>query len=430
MGQTSSTQKTQSSSGQNSNGFKIILNDSLYKTSKLTFKNLPYKELHAIESKHLSLISSDPFSRKNKDVNKSSESTSELAFSTCGNETVLEYSPTKNHLANAFLAAYNHHADLELSPDDLTIAVSQIVSQYVNADPENLRSVFVDHEGKKELKVFLPVLNADMFISALAAMVDENVKTKLGDSLLNDYSTSTPVSAITSKAVLLDIFKAYFDYSCICMCGIPAVRLNGTKEDWLRFKAKYESLKELLPGLGWWYKQFDTIVELFVEMRMLQENEESSKKATQRVIDMWSRAVTYIPYGSGGDTLLTGWIMMFYPFKNDEEKTVPRFTSDLDYKVFDLKDKCPSGRGYEWQDQCRKWYSISVSNTDLPVSLTNTPVKLTYFDGRVFDVNLNAGFLACSVSDDDYNGSPIKVVKPVLGYNITGTNELKTLVHS
>jgi hypothetical protein len=56
-------------------------------------------------------------------------------------------------LFEAYLAAYNSHEDLVLSPDDIWLMITIYYSVYVVDNAEQLRHLFVDHEGKKTLSV-------------------------------------------------------------------------------------------------------------------------------------------------------------------------------------------------------------------------------------------------------------------------------------
>jgi hypothetical protein len=53
----------------------------------------------------------------------------------------------------AYLAAYNAHEDIVLSPDDIWIMIIIYYGKYVNENAEQMRSLFVDHEGKQKLVV-------------------------------------------------------------------------------------------------------------------------------------------------------------------------------------------------------------------------------------------------------------------------------------
>ncbi|CAF3762381.1 unnamed protein product [Rotaria sp. Silwood1] len=59
----------------------------------------------------------------------------------------------KHAVLQAFIHAYNSHEDIILSPDDIWLLVCISFSTYVNDNSEQLRHLFVDHEGQKILTV-------------------------------------------------------------------------------------------------------------------------------------------------------------------------------------------------------------------------------------------------------------------------------------
>merc|ERR1711892_1180100 len=61
---------------------------------------------------------------------------------------------------SAILACYNNHWVLRTSPDDWWSVIVRGVAQAEdeNGDKERVRSLFVDHEGKKEITVIVPSL--------------------------------------------------------------------------------------------------------------------------------------------------------------------------------------------------------------------------------------------------------------------------------
>ncbi len=66
----------------------------------------------------------------------------------------LDTSSTENHaIFSAFLFAYNSHEDIVLSPDDIWLMICIYFSQYVNENAEQLRTLFVDHDGRKKLTI-------------------------------------------------------------------------------------------------------------------------------------------------------------------------------------------------------------------------------------------------------------------------------------
>lgn len=58
-----------------------------------------------------------------------------------------------NGFLDALLAAWKEHHTLALKPQHIHLAIVQQFAIHVNEHPEELRSSFVDFEGKKELRV-------------------------------------------------------------------------------------------------------------------------------------------------------------------------------------------------------------------------------------------------------------------------------------
>ena len=70
-------------------------------------------------------------------------------------KSFLDTSSSADHpIFKAFLRAYNSHEDIVLSPDDIWLMLCIYFSKYINDNAEKLRSIFVDHEGKKRLTVY------------------------------------------------------------------------------------------------------------------------------------------------------------------------------------------------------------------------------------------------------------------------------------
>ena len=267
----------------------------------------------------------------------------------------LERSP--NGLLNAFLLAYNNHLDLKLRPDDLHIAIQNIFSTYVNIRPEELRHIFVDHEDKKELVVELdPNFTINDISEKMTELLSQNVKNpELLAVLKPTYSTTTPLITTVSGLTVMNTLKSYFSYGMILGCGIPAVHLAGSVEDWRTLLAKYRVIADLIlrtetmarnsdnGNILAWLKRMDQIMNMFLEMREF-AGSQGSVQARPEWVEIWSRVISNIPYGSGGDTQLGGWVAVLIPFSKglsmildfenlpcfDMEREVPRKTNNFD----------------------------------------------------------------------------------------------------
>jgi len=62
---------------------------------------------------------------------------------------------TRTGFPAAALKAYNEHQHLHIRPDDIWLSILTQFNLYVNGHAEELRELFVAHEGKKDLELVL-----------------------------------------------------------------------------------------------------------------------------------------------------------------------------------------------------------------------------------------------------------------------------------
>lgn len=191
----------------------------------------------------------------------------------------------------------------------------------------------------------------------------------------------------------MNCLKEYFSYSMILGCGLPGIVLDGTQEDWSKLKSTYEYFKSVTGNseLKDWYKHFDTIFNMFVELRMLQESgilEETN--VPDNFKELFKRVITYIPEGSGGDQILGGWIRLFCPYSGSN-KIIEGLNKPI--QCLDLTTSPPSNNHdyYRWQDRMKQYY-FGCDWDSLSSSFITTPAKLTLQDGTVYEVEFYSGF--------------------------------------
>ncbi|KAF9481143.1 hypothetical protein BDN70DRAFT_912402 [Pholiota conissans] len=160
-----------------------------------------------------------------------------------------DIAPTGNGFVNTVKAAYNQHYHLIIKPDDVWMAILAQFNFYVNAHAEDLRHMFVTHEGKKELVIGAVGSRHSVDFGALAVrmtkMIDENVIDKdLRDWILPDFSTTTVNNKIVCAVYMMATLKEYFSYRMMLSCGIPSVILEGEKSDWEKLLSRIDKLRE------------------------------------------------------------------------------------------------------------------------------------------------------------------------------------------
>lgn len=158
----------------------------------------------------------------------------------------------------ALYRAYANHGEVMLSPDDVWLMIQLSFSRYVNLCPENaerLRPLLVHHEGKKVIEVVIPApvgsignqgyknLPWTSFCDAVLNEMQSQMKNGAPEKLLADFSTTTSYERLVSSVVVMDSFKAYFEYVMRMSCGITKVHMGGTLEDWEKLEAKLAALR-------------------------------------------------------------------------------------------------------------------------------------------------------------------------------------------
>jgi hypothetical protein len=232
-------------------------------------------------------------------------------------QSVLKSTVALHGLAAAIFHAYNYHQHLRLTPDDIWLTIAQGVSQHINYNAEKFRSRFVNHEGKKEIGVFVNDIlhhensrikgNWPEAINRFVVATDKAVKKIDIKSLLEcNFSTTTNNSLTASRIVLLDTVKAYFSYKAYLLCGIPKITLDGTLDDWVKLQEKVNKLRQLNLDMDFWLDKLDPVICKLVETYKGEIDEE-----------FWAKIISLRYFGSGGDFSVSGWMSVFFPYKND-----------------------------------------------------------------------------------------------------------------
>ncbi|CAF1316392.1 unnamed protein product [Rotaria sordida] len=119
-------------------------------------------------------------------------------------------------LFEAYFAAYNAHEDIVLSPDDIWLMITIYYSRYVDDNAEQMRHLFVDHEGQKELVVEIMRMEPEdfgIYLDGVLPILDQFIRTYKGD-------------------VDNDFWDTIFDYTKVGVYGPSG--MNRRKVDGLR----------------------------------------------------------------------------------------------------------------------------------------------------------------------------------------------------
>jgi hypothetical protein len=83
----------------------------------------------------------------------------------------------------------------------------------------------------------------------------------LYETLIGDFSTTSPAIRTAGEVALMDTYESYFSYGFRCVCGIPKITLTGSLADWERIRARVEVLATY--GLEWWVARLRPLLDEF-----------------------------------------------------------------------------------------------------------------------------------------------------------------------
>jgi len=238
-----------------------------------------------------------------------------------------------NSFYGAFAKAYNNHEDVTISPDDIWTVIMQQFSKHVNDHSEELRSMFVEHEGNKELTVTTWGETAESqwteFCELMHAAIAKNTSNDIISLVEADFSTTNRVEKLISTMSVMDTFKKYFSYGrCIPCCGINNVHFLGTLDDWEHLPLKLTKLRKY-GSVGNWNQYIDNMVPILNNFIKTYKGDVD--------VDYWNKIMNFKQgrLGSGSTTFVSGWIINFFGFEAGQEVDVGK----LPDRFFDVTVK-------------------------------------------------------------------------------------------
>ena len=227
-----------------------------------------------------------------------------------------------------------------------------------------MRHTFVEHEGKKEIKVYatgnLYSANWPYIIDQFAAKIEKNTKDDMRSWIEPSFSTTTHVSKTVGQVVLMGVMKKYFDFTAHLACGLPEVTLEGTVDDWKELRVKASRLKDLeVECLKHWAGLLDFVLSHFV--KAFSGNPDKN---------FWSR-VCHHSGAFSGPSYLGGWVNVFIPFGK----------ANGEYKLMEAE---PDGN---------KWGRIDLA--EIPASTTEVPVLVDDNGVKTYSTIFYGGHIVC-----------------------------------
>ncbi|KAM5351197.1 hypothetical protein ACJ41O_003920 [Fusarium nematophilum] len=297
------------------------------------------------------------------------------SFSNLSHERVFS---SPNGFVRAVWSAYSNHHHLSLRPEDIWFSILSQLSFYINKNSEELRSLFVAHEGKKDIVVKTYGSTETVDFGKLAVTMTQMMRESVVDPelvgwIMPDFTTTETADTVTAAVLMMGTMQNYFSYGVDIGCGIPSVTLLGAKDDWTKIRNRVEKI----PQFGKEAEQFAKLLRPVLDHFLLSFDDPTDTK----VVDFWANICDERPYGSGSD-YLTGWITAFC------------FWTNQGYCLF-------------YSEQLARWMPKTitvdgvkfhpVSTEKIPGGFTSVPVKVNDH-GLEFTTRMVAGSVGIRVS--------------------------------
>ena len=205
-------------------------------------------------------------------------------------------------LLSAVHLAFSRHLPLAITPDTIWLTIAQGFAQHIANHAEELRPQLVRHEGKTRLNATVFSLEREDWEHAAeqwAEQIETHIPPDLHNTLLCDFSSTTPTIRVASQIVMMEAFRPYFDYLMVCICGIPQITLHGTVEDWRVIRSRVERLAQF--QLDWWTDRLLPLCDAFIATA----EGRPARKFWQQI---------YKPENAYGGEQITGWVADLFPY--------------------------------------------------------------------------------------------------------------------
>lgn len=274
-------------------------------------------------------------------------------------------------LIEAVHVAFSQHRPLILSPDSIWLVISQGFGHHIHQNAEALRERLVRHSGRKTLTIVAGKFDASAwqgYIADFSSQIREASDPVLHETLLCDFSTTTPTIKTASEVALMDVYERYFEYEMICICGIPEITVTGAPDDWRRMRARVEVLATY--GLEGWVSRVRPVLDEFVSAAEGRPN-----------LSFWK--AIYKPEQVYAGQAATGWIADLFPY-----------LSRSDGLFLNPVLRHPRT---DWTVPVNK----GIGPGAFPSGLSRAPITLRSTDGSTGATELMAGFFGVGQRPED-----------------------------
>ena len=278
-------------------------------------------------------------------------------------------------------ACYDLHQPFSLAPEVVWYTILHEVATTVKESPAKYAGLYTTQPDSKQIirvQVNDFVYGQQNDWTAGVAQFDAALREKVPDGIMDRsllrFSTSTPETDVTLLLTFMDAASPFYDYRMETMCGIPAIRLEGTAEDWRKIQKGAAALSEAFPALQ---AYFNGLLPILKEIADTAEG-----KAPD--LQFWENM--FKENGGSGGPYISGWMANFLCYKYIPASSALGRT----HQVPQLRDDAAFARR-----------SYGITSSCIPAHISQVDFIWEYYD-REIPMQFAAGILGVEKDADGF----------------------------
>lgn len=219
-----------------------------------------------------------------------------------------------------FYYAYAHHKNIFIRPDDIWFHIILQLQILIDVNHESLTKIFVNHEGKKNIKKNEKNFNKDTFINFIST-TNEVMSTEVNNNYIQiintKFSSTSDFDINLTNIVAMCSMKHYYNYNISIACGIRNIFFGGELEDWKKIRENLVTIinfKEQIMSI--YIKKVIPIIDKFIEAIEFEPDIEFFNKIMRT--DACMVGEIKLSYGQNPIcNYINGWIIDLYSSKSE-----------------------------------------------------------------------------------------------------------------
>ena len=207
--------------------------------------------------------------------------------------------------------AYVNRYPMEICPDDIWLMILDGFRLHVKNNHKALKKVFFAPGADSVISVRDKSLTYESThrewfwtFANLFESLQSKLPSKTGNPLKTRFSTTSPVDYNISLSMGMAEPSHFYPYIDWTTFGIPKIKVNGTKEDWILLKESFNKLALQL-NMKWWAKVLNPILDEFIKIFDGKIN-----------LEHWKEIYKYYKRDGCCSTRFGGWISRFFPYRD------------------------------------------------------------------------------------------------------------------